>query len=442
MLKQAVIFFSFLITKPLLALTCSSPTTLSDPRVDAYSPEVAVNDTGDAAVVWILSQMEEEEVIQICSKSHTTGWAMPETISTPTKSVFNPLPHVDPAGNIFACWYIDTRQNIQTQFVEKLVGKSWTPPKNLITLNYDGDSPLVVFSQDHLVATYEERITDEDSLWGPKIINATMIPLKRGEEPKTCALSHLSTFSATNATLAGGRQGNAVAIWEETDNTSLLKSSIKNENDEWMPPEIIYQTLAGRTYEEGAAIDPKGNICVVWEYHTAQPNDETTSKVQAVTRCNGKWSDPVDLSSLTDKIEEPRVCSDDEGNFLVVWVSVCDHKHLIRAAFKPFGKSWLPTFTLSSPEEKSVQPQVKVDNKGHFVVIWKCKKNKISSIYGTEFFTKKQIWSQPVCLSPEGARCEEPRFVFDAQGKGTIVWTAISNGIDKMIQVATLNTDE
>lgn len=437
MLKQIVFFLSFLAAHTLAALTCSTPISLSDPRFAAYSPEISVNDAGDAAVAWILLQTEGEEVIQICLKSQHHSWTLQETLSVPSKSIFNPIPFVDKIGNSYVCWS-DMQEKIETRFAEKLAGKPWNPLKSIISLNYDCDAPLISFSQDCLIATYEDRFSEGDNVWGPKLIHSMTLPLS-SMEPRTCALSHLSLFSATNATLSVNKQGNAVAIWEESDNASILKASIKNTQDVWSTPETIYQTSTGRTYEEKAAVDPSGNICVVWEYHST--DEETSSKVQAVTHCDGRWSEPLDLSQLGAKVEEPKVCSDDAGNFLVVWTSVRNHQHVICAAFKPYGKPWMPPFTISSPENKSVQPQVQTDHNGHFVVLWKCKKNRVPGVYGATFSIKNHTWSLPVRLSPGGTRCEEPKLVFDSQGKGTIIWTSSSNEGSRIVQVATVSLD-
>jgi hypothetical protein len=299
-------------TKPFNGSWQGTPDDLSALGQDALFPQIVVDANGNATAVWGRFN-GTNWIIQSSTKPFNGTWqAIPDDLSVPGQTAWNPQIAVDANGNATAVWWRFNGTNDIIQSSAKPFGGSWQgTPDNLSTPGQSADFPQIAVDAD----------------------------------------------------------GNATAVWRKSNGTNVItQSSTKPFNGSWQAiPDDLSAPVQDVQFPQ-IAVDANGNATAVW----ARSNG-TEDIIQSSTKpFNGTWqATPDDLSAPGQGAAEPQIAVDANGDVTAVWMRNNGTNVLIQASTKLFGGSWqaVPE-DLSALGQDAAQPQISMNANGNAAVVW------------------------------------------------------------------------
>jgi hypothetical protein len=214
--------------------------------------------------------------------------------------------------------------------------------------------------------------------------------------------------------LAVAPSGNAVAVWEDWTNRSVL-TSLYSPMDGWAAPETIPSSVGNVFTPSGAdvAINDSAKSIAVWT-ETNSGLDAMASHYDGTT-----WSTPAKrLKGMQNMVyaDNPRVGLDSSGNGVAVWQSYDDEKIYYNLYTPDGGWSQPSPVPLSSP----ALPEFAMNANGDAVVIW------IGGGVSASVFSPASGWSQPVTITGGAGIIEDMRVAINDSGDAIAIWTQTS----------------
>ena len=430
------IAFSLTIGAKLMALSSSNPVTLSAPDQEMIGDsKIIANARGDFVLYWKLSDLEGDKV-QVAVKPKDGGW-LPFTTVAQDEGVSVKECILDDSGNIDIFLLKGCCGNKTLHGANKKWGEPWSRISNFSqTANTISYGEYLVYKKNMFVSLSKSKNNYVDRLF---------FAFYDKENDKIFHKSLATAWSLYSSNTYLNKQRTICAVWEKrariagwfsTEDKYSLEAAWMREGTSTPALETIC-TLDKKTWlsfsNMDMAIDPQENATIVWTWD---------GKIQAVSRAQGKWNVPVDVSSSAKNLVQLKVSCDDEGNALVVWCDKAEKRGTLWSAYKPLGGSWTAPVEISALSGNNKFFTVAHTHAGQFVVVWNYGiKLMMDSIYGATFSTKDQKWSAPQRLSPDGQICQNPSLAFSESGKGYLNWINITNPKDVKVQVAELRVD-
>ena len=282
---------------------------LSQPFANAHFPRVAIDDAGNAVVVWTLTYSEYDEVVQASMRLGSNGaWSPPTQISPPNE--WSELGEIgfDNQGNLTAVWANITHHVVQSA-VYSTITQTWTETQT--------------------ISTGEMRS-------GPR--------------------------------LAVAPSGRAVVAWSTAvgNGNVILRAAIRaSRTGAWLPQHDL-SSPTGYAAVDDIAVDPSGQTIVAWDRFLA-----TTDYLEVATLPAGsaEWSAPDRLNAPGTNGHNGNVVIDRQGNAFAAWIRDVNLEHVgIDVAFRPFdGSSWSPAEGIA---EHAEGPSLTLDAAGDAIVFY------------------------------------------------------------------------
>jgi hypothetical protein len=216
-------------------------------------------------------------------------------------------------------------------------------------------------------------------------------------------------------------QGNATAIWSEfstSASTFVVRSASRPSDGGWSEP-VDFSKSALRNSAR-LAVDPQGNVTVVWL------GDGTLSPAVVLSKsrpAGGEWSsEPVALSSddATVSAEAPQLAVDAQGNATAIWgLHHFGGDDVVQAARRTAGSAWSAAVDLGD----GYSPQVAVDPQGNATAIWALSSASTSAVLSSSR-TAAGSWSNPAPMASgdDDYDVGYPWVAADPQGNVTAIW--------------------
>lgn len=305
MKKGVVLFFSVLMFFQGLhaEIDWDSPVAISTTANPLASPQVAIDQGGNATAVWL-----EGGVVRAATKDFGGGWGSPVDLSGSGAS--SPLVVADLSGNVTAVWveggFVTTKTKPSagdwdlTSSVLSQTGASLPQMK----IDSSGNIALV-WVRDQFI---ESAIKPFEDSW-----NVESVSLVTGNYPQ----------------IALGDNGRVVAVWQVVDGgifkiVSSTKSSLGGSWD----TEVDVSNTEINSIRPQVGVDANGNAVAVWFTYNydSEMNQYRDVIVQSATLPNGgSWST---ISSLLDdeNVYNPfnlllKLKVDVNGNAIALWMS-------------------------------------------------------------------------------------------------------------------------
>lgn len=284
----------------------------SPPSTSANEAQVAFDAAGNAIAVWVALGDPDNFVMAAVRPAASGIWQTAEEVSPPT-GFSGPQLAVDPSGNAVVIWSRHDGTNERVEAAFRPAGGDWQAPEFVSAEGVQADDPQVALDPaGNAIAVWKSQSGDDQ--WVEKAMRTA------GTESDWESLDDLSdrTFGVENPQVAVDPAGNAIALWEQQDETDgfiIVTSAFRPPSAGWQDPVDV--SPAGQD-STGArvAVDGDGNTFAVWIGFDddSTPNDV----VQGVIRpAGGGWGAPQDLSGQLAQRSELAV--DPEGNALVIW---------------------------------------------------------------------------------------------------------------------------
>jgi hypothetical protein len=497
-MKKAILFLSLCIGQA-WALSCSTPVTLSAPELSHTAPKIAMNEKGEAVVVWVgYNKSEEEEEIPFAATWNAEKkWTPYTALSGKVDDVAGLKPFIDELGNAFASWKVyrgtGDDKEIYYQFAKKEKDKAWSSTADIFGPRKDVDFDKFILNSHGsplwLVSTLNER--------NERDVGVMQYLPQSGEKKLTVLSNHIEYTS--DKYLVRSKKGRTLALWSESkygwdlerkfSSFQTLKGAWSQGGSSWSEPFVIHKVKDSNLTRIKAAMNSHQEVIVLWENHDLGKEVNT---IQAFTYQDGQWSQPLELASstelclalkvalneagdiattwsvpqgkekdtiylgekakgqpwsspvaltTTDTINN-EIAIDANGNIVAVWmVEENEEKWVVQAAYKPKGKDWSSPLALSHRTADCEHfSKIQTDDNGHFILVWDEEKNDCSSVHGAVLSTQTWQWSSAL-LSPKDQNCERASFALDKSGQGIITWLMEDNNEVTHAQAAELKID-
>jgi hypothetical protein len=238
----------------------------SDDSGDASAPQIAIDAAGNAMVVWAWASASGPPFsYNVWANRFTagSGWGSAGPIDADNATTANPAPHVavDGAGNAMAVWH-----------------------------RPDGGWDSI----------WSNRYA-AGSGWGTPVLVETD-----------------NTNSARDARVALDANGNAMAVWIQSD--GVRNNAMANRwtsGTGWGTAVLIETDNAGPALEARIAIDPSGNATAVWSHRNIAgfTYDIYANRWTAA----GGWATAQKIDSAADPARAPQLGVDGSGNVVATW---------------------------------------------------------------------------------------------------------------------------
>lgn len=285
----------------------SGPISLSAPGLDARSPALAVDPSGNVTAVW-----QRGGTIQ-SARSRGGIWEGVVDLGDAGAGTAFPRVAADANGDLTAVWERAGDHGVTIQSARFSEGH-WAAPVEISVPGKDAKRPNVATDSNGDVTVVWE-------LAGAADRTVQSARFSAGAWTAPVDLSDAGTHAA-KAQVAVDGIGDVTAVWGAKVGTDLIIQSARFSNGRWSLASDI--AVAGRLETWGErglpspklAVDSKGAVTVVWERV-----DERGVTVQSSRFSAGSWAAATELGEAGTANAFPRVVADVSGNVTAVWLN-------------------------------------------------------------------------------------------------------------------------
>lgn len=237
----------------------------------------------------------------------------------------------------------------------------------------------------------------------------------------------LAPAGASGELVLVGPDGDAAVLWVASTGTSpsLRVSHHDSESSHWSPP-IDLVSMSRHAAVIHGAVDPSGNIVVVWAHPAAQ--DEYVIQASRYSGLARTWSSPVSLSPVIHSQPTARVALDPAGNAIATWSQRGIGTSLVYAARYSVARgNWDAPAQVSEAGEEAYPWDLGADAGGNFTLLWT---NDRGVIRAARYLASAASWSRPQDVSAPPFSAGRARVAVGPDGAVTAVWMSRPPGLD------------
>jgi hypothetical protein len=286
-------------------------------------PQVEMDDNGNAIIVWSQSDGSDYQVFK--SEYRNGSWTHPATLSdniSPNgQDAIHPQVAMDNNGNAIIVW--SQSDGINTQiFKSEYRNGSWTHPAtlsdNISPNGEDAGNPQVAMDNNgNAVIVWNQR----DGSFLHQIFKS---------EYRNGNWTHPANLSDNISPYGGGPRdpqvamddnGNAIIVWSQSDLSYDQIFMSEYRNGSWTHPSDILDNISpdgGAAQYPQVAMNDNGNALIVWQGY-----GDSNGQIFKSEYRNGSWTHPSDsvdnISPDGGYATFPWVAMDNNGNVVIVW---------------------------------------------------------------------------------------------------------------------------
>lgn len=398
-----------------LAEQWSKPINLSIAGQNASSPQVAIDNFGNAVAVWHRFN-GQCLVIQASVKSLGGAWqSVPTDLSSPECNACNPQIAIDAFGNVTVVWEQFSENHSTIQAIQKPLGGKWQAiPDRLSLSGYNATNP-------HITSDSFGNLT---AVWQCLIGNVSLIQASTkslgGNWQESPSNISSSSFDSKNPQVVVDIYDTVIVVWQASKEAKeVIQSSMKFFQEDWQNPDTICSPSLNNSHPQ-IVVDDFGNATVVWNRY-----DGMCGTIEASTKLYGRnWQNISDTLSLSGRNSfSPQIAVNSFGDVTAVWESFNEKKiKSIQASTKEIGKNWqaIPD-QLSPPGDHHTSPRIAIDPIGNISVVWNNYQGHTRIYLSKKSFSGK--WQlNPEILSEPGRSAFFPQIAIDPLGNAIVIW--------------------
>jgi hypothetical protein len=252
-------------------------------------------------------------------------------------------------------------------------------------------------------------------------------------------------FSIYGPIIAMNSSGATVVVWRQgPDGSSTLWAKCYDPvEDSWTEAvrvDVDVDNYNGTVEDPHVAIDPSGNIVVVWEEDIGLGYNIFARYYKAGDDWSN-WSEVTILDESDGQRYDPKVAMDASGNAIVVWMRFQDEDEN-GITYKIWSNRYNSTIGQWEGEEliskenevsdisESISPNIAMDQSGNAIVVWTNYRqystpiNPVPDIY--EIWTCRYVagqgWEYATLLHQDGINVSKPFLAMNPSGDAIVVW--------------------
>ena len=392
--------------------------------------QIATNAQGNAIIVWEHDLDGEggdaRTVVQASYYSISTGWRPALTISNGNGDALQPQVAMDAAGSAIVVWSLWNGTESSIWSNRYVLGVRWETPQRIDTSNAsEASNPKVAVDPagDAIVVWSQWYGADDTTgIWASRYAGAVWgnpVEIGSGFYPQVVA----------------DAAGNAVAVWGQSNLTagsSSIQSRRFTPGVGWSSARVIDavanwggQDILGVSGSI-VAMNPAGDAFVVWNRDL---NYGVGSQIMVVRSVRGSdWGTPVAIGRpVESRGPIPDVATDSMGNAIVVWSRYTGSvlpvvPPQVWASQYTVGVGWDSEQSIDLGTGLADNPHAVFDSKGDAVVIW-------NQRYGTRFhlwantYVVGEGWRSATLVERSTGGVSAPQVVAYGNGNAIAVWS-------------------
>ena len=392
----------------------------------AKSPQLAFDGNGNAFAVW---QQSDGTRFNIWSNRYAagTGWGTPVLLENmDSTGDYQPQLAVDANGNAMVVWWQNsgTFEHIWANYYT--VGSGWGTAVQIDdNSNAYSYGPQVAFDSNGNALAVWSQATTTSSIWANRFIPGTGWG--------TPALIESSNENALGPNLAVDSQGNAVAIWYQDDGTYRnIWANHYTPGSGWVIPQLIENNSSGNAFNSDVAFDNNGNAIALWSQTDGTQFDIWANRYTA----GSGWGEPVlvENENLGDA-DSAKLAFDANNNAIAVWRQSSGTRYSIKANRYTASTGWGNAVSIEVDNSgDAVDPKIAIDAKGNALAVWHMDDGQKNNVWANRYINAPgQGWGDEVRITTTNTtHATDAHIAFDHQGNALSVWIEGSGIIDNL----------
>lgn len=286
----------------------------ADRFTDADSPRVATDSKGGAMVVWRQFDGSVSRNIWASRYVPEHGWCRAELVGREgSGTAFDPQIALDPYGNAFVLWAIPGGKQGCVWTNRYVVGRGWGSPAALHAGNGGDvvDPRLVCNGYGHAVAVWCQRLGTHYGVWASRYS-----PAFGWGESERVGVDLSSSAAAPQVAL--NVRGEAIVVWDQSDGASGgIWANRFVPGRGWTMAMPVTGSVEGDASAPQVAIDDRGDAVALWIQSSGTHFGIKTSRF---SRGRG-WDFPSMVKNgNAETLGVPQVAMDASGNAVAAWM--------------------------------------------------------------------------------------------------------------------------
>ena len=221
---------------------------------NATAPQVAFDDQGNAIAVWVQYDGTGAVTNIMANRFNGTSWGTAELIETGSGDAFSPQVAVDGSGNVLAVWE-QSDGIVYNVWGNRFNGTSWSTAELIETDAGNANAPQVAFDgSGNAIVVWVQSDGVVYNVWSNRF---------NGTSWGTAELIEIGAGNANVPQVAFDNSGNALAVWRQNDGSVDSIWASRFTGTSWGTAELI-ETGAGNATAPQVAFDDQGNALAVW----------------------------------------------------------------------------------------------------------------------------------------------------------------------------------
>jgi len=379
-------------------------------------PHVAVDSSGNAAVVW---QQWDGMRDNVWARRYIvgTGWGTAELIETnDVDSAALPRVAVDPSGNATAVWNQISGPFPSVWANRYVVGTGWGTPEPIETNDAGtvNTHQVAVDPGGNVTVVWEHWNGAVYDVWANRYVVGTGWGTAGPIETNDAG-------NAYDSQVAVDAVGNASAVWRQWDDTVPIVNIWANRyvvGTGWGTAGLIEANDAEYAHHPEIAVDPSGNAVAVFEHYTpGGPSDLWTNRYVVGTG----WGTPELIGPNADAVDRPQVAVDSIGTATLIWPQSDGTRFSIWANRYVVGTGWGTLEPVEREPYDVFVPDLAVDPSGNAIAVW-TQNDGTGSIISANRYVVGTGWGTPEVVEGGPGNPFGAKVAVDPSGNGVAVW--------------------
>jgi hypothetical protein len=387
----------------------------------ASGPQVAMDDNGNAIIVWSQSNGTNDQIFKSEYRSGT--WTHPtsltDNISPDGQDARSPQVAMDNNGNVIVVWQQSDGTKLQI-FKSEYRGGVWTHPASLaVNISPDGQSatgPYVAMDNNgNAIIVWQQNDGAKDQIYKSEYRGSAW----------THPISLADNISPDGQHAVGPRVAmddneNVIIVWYQSDGTRIHIFKSEYRGGAWSSPISITNNTSEDACGPQPSMDNNGNAIIIWQQYDLAHQEISKSEYRG-----GVWTNPAYLAELTGYFS---VAMGDNEDAIIAWCqSDGTDDQIFKSEYR--GGAWTNPVGLTdniSPDGfNASEVQTDMDNDGSVIIVWSQSNGTNNQIFKSEY--RSGVWIHPTSLahdniSPNEQNAVGPRVAMDNNGNAIIVW--------------------
>lgn len=381
---------------------------------DAFEPRIAIDANGNAIAVW---QQSDGARISIWANRYTAGagWGVAELIETnDVQDAFDPRLGIDDAGNAIALWLQSDGVRPDLWANRYVAGVGWGAA---VLLETDDSSDAV----DHAIAVGADG--DAAAVWVqsdgvfPSVwVNHYAAATGWGGAQR---IDVANLGESRQPGIAIDANGNAIAVWAQSDGARFnVHANSYPAGGGWGAAGLIESDDEGSAESPQIAFDTDGNAIALWLQSDGTRPNLWSNRFSA----GASWgvAEKIEFNDLGDA-RQHQLAIDAHGNAIALWAH-SDGTRFSIWANRFDGADWGAAELIETDDTDDAEfPQLVFDSGGDAIAVWFQYDAIGPSIWANR--NRNGSWGTAVLVETDDAGgALDPRIAIDRTGNAIAVW--------------------